>query len=600
MSKFGFYILLFILFFNGLNIRAQQRGTQRAPAATEETNVFYHTVEPGQTVYAIATMYGVTVEDIYRLNPESKGGIRSGAKLVIPQKKETAAGTENAETGYRYHTIAPKETLYSLSLKYDVPAEEIIRANPGLSVQTFSFGKTIRIPDVPSEGKIVEQVKTVTRDTKYVVKKNDTFYSIERRFDIPKEELVRRNPSLKNGLKAGATIYIPEKIEVVVATTTEAPQEYEVNALLNSRRPVQRVNVVKTALLLPFMANEPSNPNNARFLEYYEGYLLAIDSLKKKGYSVDLYVYDTGNGTGKIREILEKPEMKEMNLIVGAVQNDQIGLIADFAKKYHIKYVIPFASKNDEVLGNPAVFQINTPHSYLYAKASHAASRLFADRNIVLITGLPGEEEKAEFVKALKTELNSRQIPFKEYAYTGQFATAIETQLSKDRANVIIPASGSATALTKILPPLRQLAETKPEYSLTLFGYPEWQTYTKEHLEDFYALDTYIYSNFYADNFSPEVKRFYQDYKTWYSKSLANTYPKYGMLGFDTGLFFTEAIHRYGENFENSLSLIDYPGLQTGFVFDRVNNWGGFINTNLFIVHYKNDFTVSRTAGERL
>lgn len=600
MNKFGFYILSFALFFNCLNIEAQQQRTQVAPAGTEEANVFYHTVEPGQTVYAIATMYGVTVEDIYRLNPESKAGIRSGAKLVIPQKKETAADADDAGINYRYHTIAPKETLYSLSLKYEVPAEEIIRANPGLSVQTFSFGKTIRIPDIPSEGKIVERVKTVTRDTKYVVKKNDTFYSIERRFDISKDALLRRNPSLKNGLKADATIYIPEKIEVVVATTTETPQEYEVNALLNVHRPVQRVNVVKTALLLPFLANEPLNPSSLRFLEYYEGYLLAVDSLKKKGRSVDLYVYDTGNGTGKIRDILKKPEMKEMNLIVGAVQNDQIGLIADFANKHHIKYVIPFASKNDEVLNNPAVFQINTPHSYLYAKASHAVSRLFADRNIVLLTGLPGEEDKAEFVKALKAELNSRHIPFKEYAYSGQFATAVETQLSKEQGNVIIPASGSAAALTKILPSLRQIAETKPEYNLTLFGYPEWQTYTKDHLEDFYALDTYIYSNFYADNLSPEVNRFYQDYKTWYSKSPVNTYPKYGMLGFDTGLFFTDAIHRYGENFENSLSSMDYPGLQTGFVFDRVNNWGGFINTNLFIVHYNKDFTVSRTAWERL
>lgn len=596
----SFHILAFALFFNCLNIEAQQQSTPVTPAGTEESNVFHHTVEPGQTVYAIATMYGVTVEDIYRLNPESKAGIRSGSKLVIPQKKETVPGTADSEVSYRYHTIAPKETLYSLSLKYGVPAEEIVRANPGLSVQTFSFGKTIRIPDIPSEGKIVERVKTVTRDTKYKVKKNDTFYSIERRFDISKEELLRRNPSLKNGLKADATIYIPEKIEVVVATTTEAPQEYEVNALLHSRQPVQRVNVVKTALLLPFMANEPLNPNSLRFLEYYEGYLLAIDSLKKKGYSVDLHVYDTGNGTGKIREILKKPEMKEMNLIVGAVQNDQIGLIADFANKHRIKYVIPFASKNDEVLSNPTVFQINTPHSYLYAKASHAVSRLFAGKNIVLLTGLPGEEDKAEFVKALKTELNSRQIPFKEYAYTNQFATAMETQLSKDLANVIIPASGSMAALTKVLPPLRQIAETKPEYRITLFGYPEWQTYTKDYLEDFYALDTYIYSNFYADNLSPEVNRFYQDYKTWYSKSPVNTYPKYGMLGFDTGLFFTEAICRYGENFETSLSSIDYPGLQTGFVFDRVNNWGGFINTNLFIVHYNNDFTVSRTAWERL
>jgi hypothetical protein len=36
--------------------------------------------------------------------------------------------------------------------------------------------------------------------------------------------------------------------------------------------------------------------------------------------------------------------------------------------------------------------------------------------------------------------------------------------------------------------------------------------------------------------------------------------------------------------------------LQTGFDFNRVNNWGGFINTNIFIVHYQKDFKITRKA----
>ena len=39
---------------------------------------------------------------------------------------------------------------------------------------------------------------------------------------------------------------------------------------------------------------------------------------------------------------------------------------------------------------------------------------------------------------------------------------------------------------------------------------------------------------------------------------------------------------------------IHYQGVQTGFDFHRVNNWGGFINTNIFIVHYQSDFNVTR------
>ena len=118
---------------------------------------------------------------------------------------------------------------------------------------------------------------------------------------------------------------------------------------------------------------------------------------------------------------------------------------------------------------------------------------------------------------------------------------------------------------------------------------------TRECLEDFYALNTYIYSNFYADNLAANVQNFYTSYKTWYSKNLINTFPKYGILGFDTGMYFISAIHKYGANFENNLDKIKYASIQTGFDFHRVNNWGGFINTNLFIVHYNNDYTVTRT-----
>ncbi len=196
--------------------------------------------------------------------------------------------------------------------------------------------------------------------------------------------------------------------------------------------------------------------------------------------------------------------------------------------------------------------------------------------------------------------MQQRDIPFKEVTYKGDtFATDIEAAMVRDKRNVVLPTSASLDAVNKIKAPLRMLSELKEDekepYMVNLFGYPEWQTYTRECLEDFYALNTYIYSNFYADNLSPEVHSFYSDYKNWYSKNLINTFPKYGILGFDTGMYFLGAINKYGSNFENNLDKIHYKSIQTGFDFHRVNNWGGFINTNLFIVHYKNDYTVTRS-----
>lgn len=593
MDKLKRYIFICILWScAGLMAYAQQEKT------------FTHTIEQGETVYAIATMYGVTPEAIYKLNPGSREGIKAGAELLIPKKE--ASFTEGSETEtYIFHTIERKETLYAVSMKYKVPAQYIVDANPGLSVKTFRAGKTIRIPLDRNVARKSEAGKKVPQEAgvqemEYTVQKQETMYSICRKFKVSSYELLKRNPALKRGVKAGMTIIVPVKDEKALAAQEAMPaeeviqSEAEVNALLSVPKRTRRMDELKVALLLPFNPATKSAASS-RFIEYYEGMLLAVDSLRSQGLSLDLSVYDTGDGTKRIREILTGETLPEVDLIIGAVQNDQIKLVADFAKEHDIKYVIPFTSKNDDVLSNACVFQVNTPHSYLYSKAAERGRQLFAKDNIIFVN-VPDKSEKTEFIKTFKAELKDHDIPFKEMNYDVElFAEEIDSLYMVDSCrNVVIPTSSSIEALQKIKTPLRMLAETQTDYSIALFGYPEWQTYVREALDDFYTLDTYIYTNFYADNLSQPMHDFYDKFKTWYSKDLINTYPKYGILGFDTGMFFFGAMKKYGANFEDKLDEFRYPSIQTGFDFHRVNNWGGFINTNIFIVHYRKDYTVTR------
>lgn len=574
----------------------------------QDSKTFQHTIEQGETVYAIATMYGVTTEAIYKLNPGSKEGIKAGEVLLIPQKKAGTKGN-NAET-YTFHTIEAKETLYAVSMKYKVPAQYILQANPGLSVKTFQKGRTIRIPSNESIQAMDQTAQTESKpqaeeapvqEITYTIQKKETMYSLCRKFKVSSYELIKLNPQLKSGVKAGVEIKVPVKDDAVASKTenkasTESfiQSESEVNALLSAPKSTRALNQLKVALLLPFNPSKKTAASS-RFIEYYEGMLLAVDSLQNQGLSLDLSVYDTGEGTSRIREILTGETLPNADLIIGAVQNDQIKMIADFAKEHHIKYVIPFTSKNDDVLSNNFVFQVNTPHSYLYSKAAERGRKLFANDHIIFVN-IHDKEEKKPFIKALQEELKDHQVPFKEIEYNGEtFAQDLDSLYMVDQVrNVIIPTSSSLEALQKIKTPLRMLAETKTDYTISLFGYPEWQTYIREALDDFYALDTYIYTNFYADNLSKPMQDFYNKFKTWYSKDLINTYPKYGILGFDTGMFFFGAMKKYGVNFEEELDNIHYPSIQTGFDFHRVNNWGGFINTQIFIVHYNKDFTVTR------
>ena len=82
----------------------------------QNENHYVHTVSKGQTLYSIARMYEVSVNDIIALNPECAQKLAIGYKLKIAQKKKAVNTNENYEK--RYHTIQPGETLYRLGQKY--------------------------------------------------------------------------------------------------------------------------------------------------------------------------------------------------------------------------------------------------------------------------------------------------------------------------------------------------------------------------------------------------------------------------------------------------------------------------------------------------
>ncbi|MDE5711138.1 MAG: LysM peptidoglycan-binding domain-containing protein, partial [Bacteroides sp.] len=114
--------------------------------AQENQSYFLHTIEKGQSLYSIASMYGISTADIIKLNPGSDDKIYTGHTLRIPRNTNA---NEQKET---YHTIAAGETLYRLTVKYNVSAKEICDANPGLSAANFRVGQVIRIPSVTTTG----------------------------------------------------------------------------------------------------------------------------------------------------------------------------------------------------------------------------------------------------------------------------------------------------------------------------------------------------------------------------------------------------------------------------------------------------------------
>ena len=575
--------------------------------ASAESGYFLHTVTKGQSLYSISSMYNVSIDDIVRLNPGSDKQIREGAALKIPQAVST-----NSDKPV-FHTIQAGETLYRLSVKYNITTQAICEANPGLSSENFRSGQVIIIP-VQSASKTEKETPKATAKEETTVKMNDwkdmhkverkeTIFSISREYGITEEELIAANPELKNGkLKKGSFLFIPYgKNEQKSQQTESKPTVQELtNEEIFSRfeDSKKEIKTIKVAVLLPFMAGTSANmEEQIRMVEYYEGFLMAVDSLKKEGVSVDLYTYDTKGKEATLNNILARKEMKNMDIIFGPARSQDIDALATFADKNNIRLVIPFAPKVDQVFKNQHIYQVNTPQSYLYSEVYEHFNRKFSGCNVIFLNASNGDREKDEFIKGMKTGLKENGISYRDFTMTDNFYD-ITTVMDTLKNNIFIPTSGKSTALVKILPQLTQIRRERPNYSMNLFGYPEWQTYTNDYLASFYEIDTYFYSSFYTNNLFPAAVNFTHAYRRWYSKDMANIYPKYGMLGYDTGYFFLKGLSKYGNKMEENLSSIHVTPIQIGFKFERVNNWGGFINRKVFFVHFSKDYELIKLDFE--
>lgn len=553
----------------------------------QSDNPTKHTVVKGETVYSIARTYNIAVSDIIAANPKVNEGIKVGDVLNIPTHIASSTYMGNATKTY---TVKSKETLYSIAKANNVKVEDIIDANPELKTKPLGEGQILRIPaGGVLTGPAYTNAPTVpSSDNQFLnhkVEPQETIYGISRQYNVTTEALIDFNPELKNGLKTGMTLIIP----VLQSSLGQTP-------------PLQEVNKISIGLILPFV--NKSDAQSARFIEYYEGFLVALQEMKTKGFSANVYVFDMGSesGTTKLKSLLDTYEMRYLDLIIGGFSPQQILAISDFAKKQNIKYVIPFPTKSNDVLYNPQVFQVNAPHSVLYANVAKTFTSLFPSTNVIYITESNNDfGDRVDLITALNSQLPHAGMVAKRVTADQNLKTNLIAALDSNRKNVIVPASANTKMLQTLLPVLKAVTGEKAGINLSLFGHADWQTYG-QYAKEYSKYDTYIYTPFYLNESGNDssVQKFMTDYKKWFNnKSLINTYPKYGILGYDTGVSFMTALWRNGKEFTSNVNTLAVSSLQTPFLFKKENQNSGYMNNGFYIVHYKADGTVDKTEYGR-
>lgn len=213
-----------------------------------------HTVVQGDNPYNIAKKYGMTVDELLKLNPKHKDGKLAigdvltvktekaatsvAPKTAVPEKVGTIAGTSVGKI-----ILQPKQTIYGITKQYRISETDLRKLNPELDSH-MKIGDEITLPlasikkyggDQPTvtATKTVETPveKTVTavsttpaaEGEAYVIQAKDNYYRITKQFGISQQDLYALNPGLEEkGLKPGDTIKIKRVNTESVAETTNS------------------------------------------------------------------------------------------------------------------------------------------------------------------------------------------------------------------------------------------------------------------------------------------------------------------------------------------------------------------------------------------
>lgn len=344
-----------------------------------------------------------------------------------------------------------------------------------------------------------------------------------------------------------------------------------------------RQRAIRVGVMLPL---HNINGDGKRMIEYYRGILMACDSLKQSGISVDIRAWNMAEDADII-QILHEKDAARCDIIFGPLYSKQMQAMSDFVQRNDIRLVIPFSINAPQLLTNPNIFQIWQSPTNVTNSSIDRYLENFKDYHPVFIDCNDSTSKKFPFTSGLRRQLDNRGI-----VYNITNLKSSEEQFSKafsrTQKNIVILNTGRSQELGVAFAKLNGLLLKEPTLEISMFGYTEWLSYTRTHLENFYKYDTYIPSAFHYNPLTPQTQRLEQKYRWNFHSDMQHALPRFALTGFDHAFFFLKGLHKYGKSFNGAAGMFGYPPVQTPLMFERLGN-GGFQNRSVSLVHYTTD-----------
>lgn len=568
-------VVLIMVFLVVLNLTAQTKKYKQ------------YTVKKGETVRSIARDFDVNARDIYDLNPDIDRKPVENSIILVPILEETTI--QNNVT----YTVLPKETLYSLSKRFNISIDELIKLNPFL-VDGLKEGQVLSIPKTNFENQAVEIVtETKSKEIIHKVEKGETIYSLIRRYQISEEKLTELNPTLKNGLKEG--------MELVIQTSKNTEEFKKEMANNNFKAAVKtplnlgfsKGKSVNVALMLPFKLNEIEDVgahfNNSSSLlnittEFYQGALIAIDSLRAQGAIINLKTLDTESSDELLVSLLKTQNLTKTDLFIGPLF---LSSAQKLAKNIANGFVLaPMNSKEHSKFNESNLVKAGVSLEILENKMIQFIKSKYNGQNIVVIgdnkPGSSGEADRIAWKLKSSGSINFVRIlkPTAGYITKQQF----EAVLNPSKPNWILIVGDDNVVITDAVNTFGIADKSIQIRLFRLNNEGNIERANNNHLARLeYTYPTSEYSNFE----DPSVQAFVNDYKEKYLAPPSI----YAIRGFDVTY---DSLFRLLNDGVSVVSFDKYKFDRVAARFDyKPTTTAGLENSGVFIVKIEPDLSLS-------
>ena len=555
--------------------------TNQYPTIQKDGKQYYeYTITAGEGLFAIARKFNINQNDLHQANPNLTTNIKAGDKILIPINN-TPLNTisENTDTTQHTHTVQPKETLYSISKKYNIHIDTLIAHNPQLK-NGLKAGTTINL-NTPTNNNTTTTQHTIT----HTVQPKETLYSISKKYNIAIHDLINQNPQIKDGLKAGTNITITTTNNTEQPNKTEQPNNTPKTEKSNISEKTEKtpksekndnsqLSTLNIAYLLPLIAeNTNEEKTTERFIEFYRGALLALNEAKNQGQSANIYTHNLPKSAHKIDSVLQQLNNENIDIIIGPAYTEQLAKVLTYAKQNNITTIIPFSNKIDTTYYHPKLIQFNPQQDSLF---NTVLINTFAHRNLqYILAQFPNCTNKGnQFLHELSKLLTQNNKPHTNITITPQNIDTLTSKITSDTTILLLGSS----LINDVAPILDSLNRYQLP-NLQIWGFEEWGTNTLKKYPQ-----TLYYSLFYAN----ETEEYKNNYKNWFGARKQTVGVKYDLLGYDLTMLALKGINTnkttptitINPQINNIRFQQSTPKLQ------YINN--RWINTNYYLLYWDN------------